>query len=281
MGRMFGGGFQLCFPPLNSTGFAMVNLLLNQLLLLLLQVARLSVLGMTCAACSGAVERCLLALPGVTHAAVALTQNEAEVTYHISSITADQLAAAVEDIGFDCKVITQAGLESCTLGILGMTCSACSASVEKALLAVPGVSKASVDVLTGRAEVWYNPTSTGPRAFLDAVAAAGFVGSLVTSDDSRGSDHKAELQYWSNLLCMALVFAIPVFVLAMVLPMLPGKPQGRSGLLLWEVLSIYLVATMQSISRSCMCSWSGWCIALQQSCRFVVSSVLCCHACRY
>lgn len=182
---------------------------------------------MTCAACSGSVERGLLALPGVTHAAVALTQGEAEVTYHPTSITADALAAAVEDLGFDCRVISQAGLESCTLGVLGMTCSACSNSVEKALRAVPGVSKASVDAVTGRAEVWYNPTSTGPRAFLDAVTAAGFTGSLVTSDDSRGSDHRAELEYWKNLLSMALVFTIPVFILAMVLPMTPGAAGNR------------------------------------------------------
>eukprot|EP00878_Enallax_costatus_P015659 GHUV01016404.1.p1 GENE.GHUV01016404.1~~GHUV01016404.1.p1 ORF type:complete len:317 (+),score=102.19 GHUV01016404.1:266-1216(+) len=193
------------------------------------QVARLAVTGMTCAACSGSVERGLLALPGVTHAAVALTQGEAEVTYYSSSITADALAAAVEDLGFDCRVISQAGLESCTLGVLGMTCSACSNAVEKALSAVPGVSKASVDVVGGRAEVWYNPTSTGPRAFLDAVTAAGFAGSLVTTDDSRGSDHKAELEYWRNLLSMALVFTIPVFILAMVLPMTPGTNMGSGA----------------------------------------------------
>jgi Cu+-exporting ATPase len=39
-----------------------------------LQTARLHVGGMTCGACSGAVEKGLLALAGVTHAAVSLTQ---------------------------------------------------------------------------------------------------------------------------------------------------------------------------------------------------------------
>lgn len=43
-------------------------------LLCLLQVARIAVGGMTCGACSGAVERGLRALSGVQHAAVSLTQ---------------------------------------------------------------------------------------------------------------------------------------------------------------------------------------------------------------
>lgn len=204
---------------------------------------------MTCAACSGSVERGLLALPGVTHAAVALTQGEAEVTYYPSSITADALAAAVEDLGFDCRIISQAGLESCTLGVLGMTCSACSASVEKALCAVPGVSKASVDALTGKAEVWYNPTSTGPRAFLDAVTATGFAGSLITGDENRGSDHKAELEYWRNLLSMALVFTIPVFILAMVLPMTPGWCREQTSVNCYSLDGAFVLVAVAHMYR--------------------------------
>eukprot|EP00775_Hariotina_reticulata_P005342 gene5342-5579_t len=219
------------------------------------QVARLHVSGMTCAACSGAVEKGLLALPGVQHAAVALTQGEAEVTYLPSSITAEALAAAVDDLGFEAKVISHAGLESCTLGVLGMTCSACSSAVERALCAVPGVSSASVSALSGRAQVWYNPTSTGPRAFLDAISAAGFAGSLVTSEDNKDVDHKAELQNWANLLSMSLVFTVPVFFMAMVLPMLPGSEAVLSAPILWgfrvdEVVKWLLTTPVQF--------WIGW-----------------------
>jgi copper chaperone CopZ len=44
------------------------------------QVVRLAVGGMTCAACSGAVERALAAVPGVARAGVALAEGEAEVS---------------------------------------------------------------------------------------------------------------------------------------------------------------------------------------------------------
>jgi len=43
------------------------------------QVVRLAVGGMTCAACSGGVERALAAVPGVQRVGVALTEGEAEV----------------------------------------------------------------------------------------------------------------------------------------------------------------------------------------------------------
>ena len=46
------------------------------------QVMRLSVLGMTCAVCSGAVEKAIRSLPGVTKATVSLTQAVAEVHFN-------------------------------------------------------------------------------------------------------------------------------------------------------------------------------------------------------
>eukprot|EP00879_Flechtneria_rotunda_P007448 GHRR01007813.1.p1 GENE.GHRR01007813.1~~GHRR01007813.1.p1 ORF type:complete len:490 (+),score=138.59 GHRR01007813.1:1423-2892(+) len=219
-----------------------------------LQALRLSVMGMTCAACSGSVERGLLALPGVQHAAVAITSGEAEVTYQPTVVTAEAIAAAVDDLGFEAHILSQAGLESCTLGVLGMTCSACSSAVQKALCAVPGVSSAAVSELSGKAQVWFNPATTGPRAFLDAITAAGFTGALVTGDESRAPDHRAELKQWADLLYMALVFTVPVFILAMVLPMLPGTEIVLSaplfGFRVDELLKWALATPVQF--------WIGW-----------------------
>jgi Cu+-exporting ATPase len=78
--------------------------------------------------------------------------------------------------------------------------------------------------------VWYNPTSTGPRAFIDAVTAAGFEASLLDEAPvNRGAaEHAAELEGWRQLLVMALVFTVPVFMLAMVLPMMPGESAACS-----------------------------------------------------
>eukprot|EP00882_Tetradesmus_deserticola_P007169 GHRQ01007548.1.p1 GENE.GHRQ01007548.1~~GHRQ01007548.1.p1 ORF type:complete len:744 (+),score=290.70 GHRQ01007548.1:392-2623(+) len=218
------------------------------------QIARLGITGMTCAACSGSVERALQALPGVMRVGVSLPTGEAEVAHQPSSITAEALVAAVEDLGFDARLVSKAGLECCSLGVQGMTCSACSSAVERALCAVPGVSSAAVSVLAGRAEVWYDTSVTGPRAFLQAVDVAGFVGSLLAAESSKGSDAAAELAEWRNLLSMALVFTIPVFLLAMVLPMLPGTEAVLAapvfGFRLDELLKWGLATPVQF--------WIGW-----------------------
>jgi hypothetical protein len=83
-------------------------------------------------------------------------------------------------------------------------------------------------------QVWYNPISTGPRAFIDAVTAAGFEASLL--DEAGGNraaaEHAAELHAWRQLFWMAMMFTVPVFMLSMILPMWPGEKTGQGILLL-------------------------------------------------
>lgn len=71
------------------------------------------------------------------------------------------LVQAVEDAGFEAMLLSSGGLQTLHLHIGGMTCGACSASVEKALLMQAGVSRAAVNVVTGTAEVWFNNSLSG------------------------------------------------------------------------------------------------------------------------
>ncbi|KAK9047990.1 hypothetical protein SSX86_033048, partial [Deinandra increscens subsp. villosa] len=42
--------------------------------------------------------------------------------------------------------------------VIGMTCSACAGSVEKAVKRLPGIKEAAVDVLNNRAQVLFYPS---------------------------------------------------------------------------------------------------------------------------
>lgn len=64
-----------------------------------LESTRLSVEGMTCASCTGRVERALTALPGVTGAVANLATRSVTVT-HAPSVTAAALAGAVTRAGY-------------------------------------------------------------------------------------------------------------------------------------------------------------------------------------
>ena len=63
------------------------------------------------------------------------------------------LCEVVEAAGFEAEALKEVQSDTATLQITGMTCSSCSAAVEKALQAQSGVLGASVNLLAGRAEV--------------------------------------------------------------------------------------------------------------------------------
>ncbi len=107
---------------------------------------QLQIAGMTCASCVQRVEKVLAAVPGVTQAVVNLATEQATVQA-APTLGTEALVAAVGKAGYE-VVTSQA-----TLQIEGMTCASCVARVEKALLKVPGVVAATVNLATERATV--------------------------------------------------------------------------------------------------------------------------------
>ncbi|KAG2433084.1 hypothetical protein HYH02_012788 [Chlamydomonas schloesseri] len=200
-----------------------------------LEALRMRVSGMVCAACSTAVENALLSCAGVSRAAVALASGEVEVTFDSSLVAAEALVEAVEDAGFEATLLSQGGLESLTLAVSGMSVSADTTAVEAALRRVPGVAKAAVSLLTGQAEVWYDPNTAGPRDMIAAIercdggagGGEGLTATLQRNELAAAGGAQAaaerELRYWWGLFSSSLFFTVPVFVVAMVLPMIPGS----------------------------------------------------------
>ena len=66
--------------------------------------------------------------------------------------------------------------QSCS--VTGMTCSACSAHVEKAVRGVSGVREVNVSLLTNSMVVDYDENATDVNAILHAVEEAGYGASL-------------------------------------------------------------------------------------------------------
>ncbi|NIR59654.1 MAG: copper ion binding protein, partial [Gammaproteobacteria bacterium] len=121
-----------------------------------MQRLELRIEGMTCASCSGRVERALAGLPGVEAATVNLATERASVRYDEQRLSAAELVAAVREVGYT-PVLAEH-----ELGVGGMTCAACSARVERALQRLPGVVEAGVNLATERATVRYAPASASP-----------------------------------------------------------------------------------------------------------------------
>ncbi|MDO8037873.1 heavy metal translocating P-type ATPase [Janthinobacterium sp. SUN137] len=106
----------------------------------------LAIEGMSCASCVGRVEKALAAVPSVTQASVNLATEVAKVTSS-TPIPLATLQAAVEKAGYS---VAQREID---LNVAGMTCASCVGRVEKALLKLPGVLAASVNLATESARI--------------------------------------------------------------------------------------------------------------------------------
>lgn len=171
----------------------------------------LRIAGMHCASCSQSVEHALRAIPGVQNASVDLLGANASVS-HDGSVSLETLAQAVKDAGYAAE--TRHASQTFQLGIDGMTCAGCVASVERALLAVAGVQSASVSLALGQATVRAD-ADTDAALLRDAVRAAGFqVRDSSTSGQAVDSDvverDEQSLKDAARRMRFAWLFALPI-----------------------------------------------------------------------
>ena len=191
---------------------------------------RLKVDGMTCSACSGAVEAALLGVPGVSRAAVSAATGDAAVELRVGAVVRiEALKEAVDDAGFDAAHVrdTEVSRSVVKLHVDGMTCSACMGAVENVLCGVSGVDEVAVALLPeGSAEVCFDPDLTGPRELIEAIEDAGFDALVSSSDRGSGGARlkstDAEASRYRSLFWTSLAYTAPLFAINMILMNIPG-----------------------------------------------------------
>ncbi|WP_319001259.1 heavy metal translocating P-type ATPase [Burkholderia cepacia] len=157
--------------------------------------------GMTCASCVSRVEKALAKVPGVTRASVNLATERATVDA-APDVTAARLAEAVKQAGYGATPVAGAAIPPAAstapadleleLDIDDMTCASCVGRVEKALAAVPGVARVSVNLATERASV-HGAGALDAATLIAAVTTAGYRASLADAS-SAGATAGADTQ---------------------------------------------------------------------------------------
>ena len=111
-----------------------------------------------------------------------------------------------------------------TYQVTGMSCSACSSRVEKAVSKLEGIEKASVNLLTNSMQVDYDETILTGQAIIDAVVKAGYGASLAGGQaGTKGASPQAspantaeqEVRQMKRRLLWSIVFLIPTVYIAM------------------------------------------------------------------
>lgn len=102
--------------------------------------------------------------------------------------------------------------------VTGMTCTACSAHVTKAVEKLPGIQSVNVSLLGESMLVDYDPAVENSQAIIAAVDAAGYGASLPSDRQAPGkkpSVPESELGGMKRRFLVSLFFLLPLFYLAM------------------------------------------------------------------
>ena len=152
------------------------------------------------------------------------------VEYDASKISVEEIVGEVESCGFGCAVLKELLPSRVELRVVGMTCSSCSSAVETALKGVDGVLEARADVLTHSAVVVCDDkVLLGIRQLVEAVEDAGFEATVVNRGNESASENVSnarevnarESARYRRRAMLAGVLTAPVFLIAMVFPMIP------------------------------------------------------------
>ena len=171
----------------------------------------LSISGMSCASCVSRAERALLdGLPGIPQVSVSF----AAETASLSAASADQVrqaAAVLKKSGFAPRT------HNVALAVKSMTCASCVGLIERALLGIPGVVRANVNLASGTASVEVLDLTAEPFSLVNAVEAAGYTAAAVENAQVRTQrQHKdQEAAVAAKHALAAALFGLPVIVLEM------------------------------------------------------------------
>jgi len=130
------------------------------------------------------------------------------------------------------------------LTISGMHCAACQAHVQKALQKTRGVAGATVNLLTGEADVDYDSAAVTPDALVDAVRSTGYGAELPAAEDEQIDAGVAETAAYRALRLRAIGSLIAgMLVMGLSMPLMVGhEGPAADPLMRWVMLVLMPVA---------------------------------------
>ncbi|EGG25005.1 hypothetical protein DFA_03251 [Cavenderia fasciculata] len=197
------------------------------------------VYGMTCASCVAIVEYGIKAVPGVIECSVNLLAERAEVTYHPEIAKIRDIIGALDDLGYETKILQTAKPGTFYLAVT-VSNGKSDDEIAKLLGSINGVtsveynnrkdaqstttSAASDDTETfanGVFKIHGDSILVGPRTCMRKLQADLQVTTeLYSPDSSEAKDsllRKREIQKWRNLFIFSIIFTLPIIILSMVL----------------------------------------------------------------
>jgi Cu+-exporting ATPase len=226
-----------------------------------LLVTTIAIGGMTCGACTSSVQGALSTVDGVIQFNISLLAERAVVVHDSTILPAHKISDLIEDAGFDASIVSseaQAPLSKKTqqinLSLHGLRDGVSATALEDNLLQHAGIHSASIKMANSRILIAFDPSVIGIRSVVEVIESAGYNALMVDSDDTNAQlqslSKTKEIQDWRRSFITAASFAVPVFLISMILPMyLPSLDFGKfeliPGLYLGDLVCLFLTIPVQ------------------------------------
>ncbi|MCW4048818.1 MAG: heavy metal translocating P-type ATPase [Candidatus Bathyarchaeota archaeon] len=200
--------------------------------------------GMTCATCAQVITKSLYMRDGVSKADVNYATEKAIVEYDPSKVSLDEIGDAIREVAYEPVMPSETETRrEINLRIVGMTCAACVAAVEKVLKRLDGVYDAVVNLATEKAFVTYNPQKVSIVDLRQAVRDQGYD----VSDEEEVDVYQQELEKAKRRMLLSWAFTGPI-----VLWMIPHMLYGIA----WP--SHFIFNLGMTVLSAPVIFWVGW-----------------------
>lgn len=212
----------------------------------------LPIQGMSCASCANRIEKGLGQMQGVQKATVNFATQRATVVLDPSVVSTRDLVKTIQGLGYDVQT------ESVTISIQGMSCASCVNKIQQALIHLPGILSASVNLALESATIQYIPQLVNLPDLAHTIRSVGYEPKLPTGPSALDvQDRLAQAEREQavafrrlrNKVIVSALLTLAIFVLAY--PHMLGLP----WVMPW---STQAGAFLQLILATPVQFWAGW-----------------------
>ncbi len=171
----------------------------------------LPIKGMTCANCVATIERNLKKVDGVEQTAVNLSSERATVGYDENIASVNDFVERVRRAGYDVAMADGEFI------IKHLSDANDARQIEKTLIAVDGITEATMNPTSGKLLVKYIPTLLSQLDIRNRLKKAGFEAVVLgdVAEDAEAKAREEEIKKQRHLLITGILFTVPLFLLSM------------------------------------------------------------------
>jgi Cu+-exporting ATPase len=173
--------------------------------------------GMSCSSCALNIEKKLKTTDGVVNASVNFAAEKAQAEFDKGTTNLEELTKIVMDLGYGAiPEITDNVTEKVTLKVSGMTCTACSNTIEKGLNKMDGITSANVNFAVEKVTIEYNPKKVRLISMQKKVAELGYDLDLEEDKEDGVDEDELRMQKSKKIMLISVGLSTAIMSLMMI-----------------------------------------------------------------